>query len=283
MQRQPTTRSSYRLLAAALLAGSAAAHVDLDEPNGGEQLDAGSVFRIEWTVAQAHNLVDWDLWYSTNGLQGPWIPIAMDLPPGNPAAGSQHHYDWTVPNTPSTSVRVRVRQDNTGTDYTDESDADLEIRLACAPPAVYCAAKTNSLGCDPAISATGCASASSAGPFDVVVDSVRNQKSGLFFYTVGGSQAATPFQGGTLCVGPAGIRRTPVQSAGGNPSPADDCSGTYALDFNAFAAGAAGGNPDPGLAVPGSTYQVQAWGRDQGFPAPNNTTLSDALDVTVGP
>ena len=39
----------------------------------------------------------------------------------------------------------------------------------------------------------------------------------------------------------------------------------------------------PALSVPGNTYQCQAWGRDPGFPAPNNTTLSDALDVTVGP
>ena len=147
----------------------------------------------------------------------------------------------------------------------------------------YCVAKVNSLGCTPAIASSGTPSASQASGFVVRVDLVRNQKPGLYFYKSQGSRANLPFQGGTLCVGPTGIRRTPAQSAGGNPSPTNDCSGAYALDFNAFAAGAAGGNPDPGLSVPGSAYQVQAWGRDQGFPAPNNTTLSDALDVTVGP
>jgi hypothetical protein len=146
----------------------------------------------------------------------------------------------------------------------------------------YCVAKVNSLGCTPQISSSGFPSASQAQAFDVRVDLVRNQKPGLYLYKVGGAQANLPFQGGTLCVGPTGIRRTPVLTSGGNPTPGNDCSGAFALDFNAFAVGAAGGNPDPGLAVPGNTYRTQAWGRDQGFPAPNNTTLSDALEVTIG-
>jgi len=46
---------------------------------------------------------------------------------GDTAAGSLHSFTWTVPDDPSTTVRVRVRQDNTGTDYFDVSDADLAI------------------------------------------------------------------------------------------------------------------------------------------------------------
>lgn len=146
----------------------------------------------------------------------------------------------------------------------------------------YCVAKQTANGCVPAISGSGTPSASNAGPFVVSVNQLRNNKSGLFFYRPNGTQANTPFQGGTLCVGPTGIKRTPAQNSGGTPAPANDCSGVYSLDFNAFAAGLLGGTPAPELSVPGNTYQCQSWGRDPGFPAPDNTSLSDALDVTIG-
>jgi hypothetical protein len=147
----------------------------------------------------------------------------------------------------------------------------------------YCSGKTNSLGCLPSVSAAGTPSASNAWSFEVQTAQVLNQKSGLYLYKVGGSQAALPFQGGTLCVGPSGIRRAPVMFSGGNPAPTNDCSGVFLLDFNAFAAGLLGGNPDSALRSVGSVYRCQAWGRDQGFPSPNNTTLSNALEVPIGP
>jgi probable HAF family extracellular repeat protein len=147
----------------------------------------------------------------------------------------------------------------------------------------YCSAKVNSLGCAPTISASGVPSASNAWSFVVMTSNVLNQTSGLYLYKVGGSSAAVPFQGGTLCVGPSGIRRTPAVFSGGHPSPANDCSGAYLIDFNAFAAGLSGGNPDPTLLSVGSTYRCQAWGRDQGFAPPNNTSLSNALQVPIGP
>ena len=153
---------------------------------------------------------------------------------------------------------------------------------ACGSPTSYCTAKTNSLGCIPAISGTGVPSASAGSGFTVGCTQVRNIKPGLLFYKVNGAQASLTFQCGTLCVGPSGIKRSPAQVAGGNPPPANDCSGTYSLDMNAFAVGALGGNPDPGLQVAGNTVQAQWWGRDQGFPAPCNTTLSDALEYTIG-
>jgi hypothetical protein len=148
-------------------------------------------------------------------------------------------------------------------------------------PAVYCTAKLNSLGCLPAISSTGSASASSASGF--VVQSVNNlnQKPGLLLYGMTG-QASNPFGGGILCVnGP--LRRSVTLVSSGAPPPPLDCSGTYSIDMNAFALGALGGNPSPLLTVVGTTVDCQFWGRDQGFAAPNNVSLSDALEYQVGP
>jgi hypothetical protein len=154
----------------------------------------------------------------------------------------------------------------------------------CAGTAVaYCTAKTNSLGCVPAIGSTGTPSASASSGFVLTGSNVRNNKPGLSFYKVNGSQASVAFQCGFLCVGPSGIKRTPARSAGGNPGPANDCSGVYSLDMNAFAQGLAGGSPDPALQVPGSQVHTQWWGRDQGFSQPCNTTLTDALQYDVCP
>ncbi len=107
--------------------GSARAHVQLDAPNGGEMLQPGDQFTIRWRILIAHALENWDLWYSTTGPSGPWTLIRRNLPPGSAAVGSIHTYNWTIPDAPSTRVRVRVRMDNTGQDYFDRSDANLTI------------------------------------------------------------------------------------------------------------------------------------------------------------
>ncbi len=143
----------------------------------------------------------------------------------------------------------------------------------------YCAPKSNSLGCVPAIWAEGTPSTRNTRPFMIRVTNVLNSKPGIFIYQVNGAQASIPFQGGTLCMTPPGIRRSPVVSSGGYPPPVYDCTGVWGMDFNAFAAGLGGGNPDPGLLVPGNHYLVQVWGRDPGFAPPNNVALSDALEV----
>ncbi len=127
--RHSTTLASVLvgMFGMSLSASPAAGHVILDKPNGGESLGAGSVFTIEWHIQIPHTLLNWDLWYSTTGVDGPWIIIAMNLPPGDPAGGSIHTYDWTVPDDLSDQVRVRVRMDNNGMDYEDISTGNLTI------------------------------------------------------------------------------------------------------------------------------------------------------------
>ncbi len=124
-------RPSKRLIFVAALfvvAGPAQGHTLLLAPNGGEQLQVGSVFTVRWQVTGGnYNPLNWDLWYSTNSATGPWTPLATDLPAGSGANGSIHTYNWTIPPVVDDSVWVRVRMDNAGVDYYDVSNAPFSI------------------------------------------------------------------------------------------------------------------------------------------------------------
>ncbi len=147
------------------------------------------------------------------------------------------------------------------------------------PPIAYCEGKLNSLGCLPSISAQGVPSATAGSGFTVSTVNVINNKPGLYLYTNAG-RASEPFAGGLRCVSTPLKRSVSMNSAGHVPP--NDCSGVYSLDFNAFATGGLGGVPAGFLIVPGTVINAQAWGRDNGFAAPNNVTLSNGIEFTVG-
>jgi hypothetical protein len=136
----------------------------------------------------------------------------------------------------------------------------------------YCLSKKNSQGCQPAIGASGSASASQGSGFVVSTTQVLNNKSGVLFYGHGAQN--TPFQGGTLCVATP-VQRTPIVNSGGNPPP-NDCSGALSVDFNVWIAGGS----DPSL-VAGATVFAQSWSRDP--QSASLTSLSNALRFTVCP
>jgi hypothetical protein len=219
-------------------------------------------------------------WTPTNTATNPPTPGVGEFPApmdNSSAAPMRSFYVGGNPVNPNNLAG----NPNTVTDLTTFYQGTFMVRAegSGAAPFVYCVPKTNSLGCTPSIGFTGAPSATAGSGFVVRASNVRNNKNGLLFYGVSG-QANTPFQGGTLCVNPQ-IKRTGAVNSGGNPAPANDCSGIYALDMNAFAVSPGPPVPLAALTVSGTIVDCQWWGRDPGFPPPNNTTLSDGLQYTV--
>jgi len=145
----------------------------------------------------------------------------------------------------------------------------------------YCSAKLTSQGCVPSIQFSGVSSASASSGFVVSSANMRNQKPGLLTYTQKG-RASVPFLGGVLCVN-APLQSSVALASGGSALPANDCSGVYSIDVNAFAAGALGGSPAAFLLTPGVIVDCQFWGRDNGFAPPDNVSLSNGLEFMIGP
>lgn len=163
-------------------------------------------------------------------------------------------------------------------DASSQQTLQLSLDLTSLEPITYCTAKVNSLGCTPAIASQGMPSASQQGGFLVSCARVRNNKPGVMLYSVQG-RASNAFQGGLLCV-QAPIRRSIGLSSGGNPGPANDCSGVFMIDMNAFAAGLLGGTPAPELRQPGRAIDCQWWSRDP--QAQFGSSLSNALEYVIG-
>ncbi len=150
----------------------------------------------------------------------------------------------------------------------------LTVTYSPPAPSVYCTARTNSLGCVPAMSFSGTPDADAGSGFALSASNIINNKSGVLFYGVDGA-TALPFQGGFLCV-KAPTTRTPAQNSLGSSPPAADCSGTFAFDFNARIAAGVDARLVAGVAV-----AAQYWSRD---PAASFTTnLTNAVSFVILP
>ncbi len=157
-------------------------------------------------------------------------------------------------------------------DTNDVSDIFVRDRGA-QPPEDYCTAKTNSLGCNPAIWYSGAPSINGPDSFYVNASGVLNNKTGMMLWS--GTAASTPFHGGTLCIA-SPIVRTPLQNSGGSLPPVNDCSGLYSFHFSqAYMASH--------FLSPGSEVFAQFWSRDPGFSPPNNVGLTNGLHFVIGP
>ena len=104
------------------------AHVELDNPKGGETFVSGSTVTVKWHITISHVTLNWDLLYSPDGGTT-WAAIQMDLPPGTLS------YDWHVPAGATSQARVSIIQDNEGQDYQDESN-DFTIQSTTSIPDV---------------------------------------------------------------------------------------------------------------------------------------------------
>lgn len=97
-----------------ILVGNLNAHVGLDYPNGRETFFVGDTIEVKWHNIILHNPNNWDLYFSPDGGAS-WQSIQLDLPV------SQFTYQWVVPNVITDKAQVRIRQDNVGTNYDDQS------------------------------------------------------------------------------------------------------------------------------------------------------------------
>jgi len=97
--------------------------VSVTSPDGGEDWRAGASHSITWSATDNVGVTSVDLAYSTNG--GATFPNAIASGLAN--IGS---YPWTVPSTPGTAARVRVRaRDAAGNLGADSSAANFTIDL----------------------------------------------------------------------------------------------------------------------------------------------------------
>jgi hypothetical protein len=140
--------------------------------------------------------------------------------------------------------------------------------------AAYCTAGTSASGCQASLSAVGTASATAASGFNLTATAVEGLKDGLFFFGTSGRQANTWGSGTSFqCVAPP-VRRAGLLIGTGTVGA---CDGSFSQDLNARWTAKPAQNPGAGAVV-----QAQLWYRDPFNTSNQTTSLSDALEFTVG-
>jgi len=139
----------------------------------------------------------------------------------------------------------------------------------------YCTPGTSAGGCQAWISATGVPSATAPSGSWLNAVGVEASSDGVFFYGTQGRQT-NPWGNGSSsqCVVPP-VRRTGSMSGSGVPG---TCEGTFCVDLNSLWSDKP--QLDPGA---GAVVQAQLWYRDPLNTSNQTTSLSDAVEFTVGP
>jgi len=159
----------------------------------------------------------------------------------------------------------------------------------------FCTAKAGLVCGVPAIAASGTSSVVAGSGFVVSAGPARSDKSGILLYNNTGTTTGVPFQGGTLCIPPMGLRRAGSTNSGGYTGtcgPAN-CLGVFAIDMNTFAQGGwvvpdcvgaptatPPNNPAAFLVTAGIQIDVQYWGRDS---VATGSFVSNGLSYIQGP
>ena len=142
------------------------------------------------------------------------------------------------------------------------------------PVTTYCTAKVTSLGCTPIITSAGFPSAANFDSFHITASQVRPNTRGILLWSL--SPASTPYGGGTLCLGAPTQTAALVASGsyGGTTGFCNQGQFAYHMSQSFLAAHAL---------TSGTTAYAQFLARDNGFPGPNNVSLTDAIRFTVAP
>lgn len=86
------------------------AHVGITNPSSSVELKAGDIFTIEWEVIIEHNTKNWDILFSSDDGKN-WETIQLDIPVDTKS------YNWMVPNRALSKAKIKIIQDNEGTNY----------------------------------------------------------------------------------------------------------------------------------------------------------------------
>ena len=114
---------AYEAVRAVSVTDTIPPEVTVTDPNGGEVLNAGTVYTITWNATDNVGVTQVDLYYSFDG--------GTNYDPIDNLAGNPGSYAWTVPNTPSTQCLVKIyAYDAANNEDWDVSDGSFTIEEA---------------------------------------------------------------------------------------------------------------------------------------------------------